>query len=629
MVIGPIYLVNGGGGAGFDLVVSSIDARQPSLPLSAYYTTYGLDQNAINTQINSWYDSNNDKLTITLNGATEALSFNYRIVQQDADFSSVNDTLTTNRTFTISGLTPGEKYKIRVQGFQFANGTGESGMYTIKENIFISKFERLAKITSTSDTASSDSSLTKTEERIFGFTENENNNTSSSTSSSQNSIESTLDANDLSTLRWQAIQEYYSPLPKTSSNKSLAALTNKSKDPNQYALATRAFHEIPLPTLPITSNLYYSFGTTLILDGSIESPGESGGVGFFVSDFGNSGYFVQVDSTKRSADINSKRRVRLYRMFGGDKKFIADSQIIPESTIDIIQPGQPYKLDIKVKHTGSTAEIEIYVNGFKIFAEDSSPLTPTNQVAIFSNIGTVYFDYIYGFKITQNEYNDASLYNAYSGQFSKNSLEFILGSKIFNKNDKVNGNWTQVGRLEDFGKIARELRKVDVSFANVPSFPIKPSSGINEFAYVVGHKTDNFKSEVYVINNSGFFTPLSDGNVSLVIYGYNIYKSGSLEYKDEESNAFTKDEPVYFESDWIQNEEDVKRLATWLKTQWAKGSTVVDVRVFGGALISVGDIVTINYPYQGLTTSQKFLVQSVNHSYSDGGLDTTLTCRSL
>lgn len=629
MVIGPIYLVNGGGGAGFDLVVSSIDARQPSLPLSAYYTTYGLDQNAINTQINSWYDSNNDKLTITLNGATEALSFNYRIVQQDADFSSVNDTLTTNRTFTISGLTPGEKYKIRVQGFQFANGTGESGMYTIKENIFISKFERLAKITSTSDTTSSDSSLTETGGRTSGIAENENNNTSSSSSSSQNSIESTLDANDLSTLRLQAIQEYYNPLPKKSSNKSLAALTNKSKDPNQYALATRAFHEIPLPTFPIISNLYYSFGTTLILDGSIESPGESGGVGFFVSDFGNSGYFVQVDSTKRSGAIESKRRVRLYRMLGGDKKFIADSQIIPESTIDDIEPGQPYKLDIKVKHTGSTAEIEIYVNGFKIFAEDSSPLTPTNQVAIFSNIGTVYFDYIYGFKITQDEYNDASLYNAYSGQFSKNSLEFILGSKIFNKNDKVNGNWTQIGRLEDFGKIARELRKVDVSFANVPSFPIKPSSGINEFAYVVGHKTDNFKSEVYVINNSGFFTPLSDGNVSLVIYGHNIYKSGSLEYKDEESNAFTKDEPVYFESDWIQNEEDVKRLATWLKTQWAKGSTVVDVRVFGGALISVGDIVTINYPYQGLTTSQKFLVQSVNHSYSDGGLDTTLTCRSL
>lgn len=595
MVISPIFLINGGGGAGLDLVISSIDARQPTLPLSAYYTTYGSDQDTINTQINAWYDQNNDKLIVTLSGASQALSFKYRIVQQNADFSSTTDTLTTNKNFTISGLTPGENYKIRIQGFQFANGTGESGLYTIKENIYISKFERLAKITATADPVTQDTSLTITEKQIFGLLEN-----------------------DISTIK-----------PEYSSNKSLAALTNSSKNANTYAVAHKVVHNIPLPPSTITNAKYYSFGTTLILDASVESTGESGGIGFFVNDFANTGYFVQVDSTKRSGDINSKRRIKLYRVSGQDKVFIADSQTIPENTIDIIYPGEPYKIDVKVKHTGNVALIDIYVNGFRISAEDENPIQPTNQIAMFSKIGTVFFDYIYGYEINEKDYADENLWNIYTKTFPVSALKFALFDKLFDKKFKPTGIGSKLGEVYDFGKIARELRKIEVSFQNAPAFPIAPSSGINDSVYIVGHKSDNFKSEVFVLNNSGFFTPLSDGNVSLVIYGYNIYKSGSLEYRDLSSNPNTKDEPVYFDATWIQNEEDVKSLSKWLKDQWAKSNLIINFKVFGGILLSVGDIVTINYPYQGLTTSQKFLIQSVNHSYNDGGLDTTLTCRSL
>lgn len=626
MTIGLTYLVNGGGGAGLDLVVSSIDARQPSLPLSAYYNTYGLDQDAINSQINTWYDQNNDKLVITLGGATQALSFKYKIVEQSLDFSTSSEILTTNKTFTVSGLVPGKVYKIKVQGFQLIDGSGESGMYAIKENIYISKFERLAKITATASPIPQDTSLTITEQQIFGLINNQ-----APTGSQDDSI-----AQDTSlTIAEQQIfglikNEAPITKPEYFSNRSLVSLTNSSKDANTYAVAHKVVHEIPLPPSLITGTpKYYSFGTTMILDASVESTGESGGIGFFMNDFANTGYFVQVDSTKRSGDINSKRRIKLYKVSGQDKVFISDSQTIPENTIDAIYPGEPYKIDIKVKHTGNTALIDIYVNGFRISAEDENPLQPTNQLAMVSKIGTVFFDYIYGFEISETDYADEGLWNIYTKNLSTAALKFALIDKIFDKNFKVTGSWPQTGKIYDFGKIARELKKIDVSFQNAPTFPIAPSVGINNSVYVVGHKSDNFKSEVFVLNNSGFFTPLSDGNVSLVIYGYNIYKSGLLEYQDESSNIFTKDEPIYFESNWIQNEEDVKNLSAWLKDQWSKSNLIVDVKVFGGILLSVGDIVTINYPYQGLTTSQKFLVQSVNHSYSDGGIETTLTCRSI
>ncbi len=600
MVISPIFLINGGGGAGLDLVVSSIDARQPTLPLSAYYDQYGLDQNEINAEINTWYDQNDDKLIITLSGATQALSFKYRIVQQNNNFSSTTDILTTDKTFTISNLIPGESYKIRVQAFQLANGTGEAGLYTIKENIYISKFERLAKISATSDPRPQDSSLTRTEEQIFGILDSELNT-------------------DIAPV---INKEYLS-------NKSLATLTNLNKNANTYAVAHRVVHEIPLPPLTITSPKYYSFGTTLILDASIESTGESGGIGFFVNDFASTGYFIQVDSTKRSGDVNSKRRIKLYRVSGQDKVFIADSQTIQENTIDLIYPGEPYKLDVKVKHSGNSALIDIYVNGFRISAEDENPIMPTNQIAMFSKIGTVFFDYMYGFEITEEDYSDESLWNVYTKNLPVSALRFALFDKLFDKNFKINRIWNSNGNIYDFGKIARELRKIKVSFQNSPAFPIAPSTGINDSVYVVGHKSDNFKSEVFVLNNSGFFTPLSDGNVSLVIYGYNIYKSGFLEYKDETPNEFIKDEPVYFESSWIQDEEDAKKLSEWLKTEWSRKNLLVDVDVFGGILLSVGDVVSINYSYQYINLSQKFLIQSITHSYSEGGINTRLTCRSL
>jgi hypothetical protein len=593
----PQILINGGSVA-LNLTPTFISATQPSLPLSSYYNTYGLDQDQINSAINTWYDANNDKLIVTITGATDALSFGYKFAEQSASFSSGSDTITTNRTFTISGLTPGSTYKIQIRGYEFANGTGEYGNYMLRENIFISKFARLAKSTATSDLSVQDTSLTKTEEATYGITNNELNNLNLTN-------------------------------PEKESNRSLASLTNLNKDPNIYAVAYKPITHFPIPPSPITSTLYYSFGTTLLLDASTESPGESGGFGFFVNNFANTGYFIQVDSTKRSADIESKRRVKLFRMLNGDKVFVADSQVLPETTLDILMPGKPYKIDVKVKHTGTVAEIEIYVNGFKIFIEDNTPLPPTAEVAMFSSIGTIFFDYIYGYEINDKDYNDPQLYNNYSYEFSTNVLKLSLGNKIFNKNSQKTGTQKDLGSLEDFGKIAREIRKVDVTFSNAPAFPISPSTGINDFVHIIGHKTDNFKSEIYVMNNSGFFTPLSDGNVSLVIYGYNIYKSGSLEYKTEESNEFTKDEPIYFDSDWIQNEENAEELAVWLKNQWSKGYLMAEVKVFGGALISVGDIVTISYPYHSLTTAKKFLVQSVNHSYSDGGLDTTLTCRSL
>jgi len=52
------------------------------------------------------------------------------------------------------------------------------------------------------------------------------------------------------------------------------------------------------------------------------------------------------------------------------------------------------------------------------------------------------------------------------------------------------------------------------------------------------------------------------------------------------------------------------------------------MEIFGNPLISVGDIVTIKYVYQGLAGTEKFIVTAVQHNYNEG-LSTTITCRTL
>jgi hypothetical protein len=50
--------------------------------------------------------------------------------------------------------------------------------------------------------------------------------------------------------------------------------------------------------------------------------------------------------------------------------------------------------------------------------------------------------------------------------------------------------------------------------------------------------------------------------------------------------------------------------------------------IFGNPLISIGDIVSIKYTYQGLAGTENFIVVSVKHNYSDG-LQTDIVCRAL
>ena len=152
---------------------------------------------------------------------------------------------------------------------------------------------------------------------------------------------------------------------------------------------------------------------------------------------------------------------------------------------------------------------------------------------------------------------------------------------------------------------------------------------MNKFAKVLGSKVSNFGGEAYVLNNTSSTIPLSDGGSSnFYIYGNTIGQSGTLEYSTDDSADYANKEPVIFESKWLQALADVESLAKWIKNKVINRGKVITINVFGNPIISVGDIVTIKYPYQGLAGTEKLIVTNVSQSYSQG-LETSIVCRTL
>jgi hypothetical protein len=295
-----------------------------------------------------------------------------------------------------------------------------------------------------------------------------------------------------------------------------------------------------------------------------------------------------------------------------------------------------YKVDVKVEITSAATIIDLYINNFKISAADvyntSATATPiqkaipkTNKIAVFSNLGSAHFDYIYSMPLSQTEYNQAILANIYSGQFGDTMLNFAYGDKLINNIDTP---LEKRAYIEEFGTVARELRKVKINFAQPGAYPSYASTGVNQYANIIGSRFTNHGAEVYVANNAGTFIPLQSGAHNFFIIGNYISINGSHEYTEESINEYTTPEPATFQSTWIQTEQDAKSLFTWAKNQWSKQQQSVNLEIFGNPAIEVGDVITINYPKNNLDSTKKFVVTNVDNSFGEG-LQTTITARSF
>ena len=436
--------------------------------------------------------------------------------------------------------------------------------------------------------------------------------------------------------------------------KSYYVLSNNTKTGKEYTVSYRTFPAISLPTesvetiagpdgvsdsVKVYGLSHYVFGTSIIMDSIDTAPLQGAGLGFFVSNQGGTGYYLLIES-EGSSVAASRKSVRIIKVNGKDIVTLKDSQQNNETTFAGAFGGRSYNIDIKVKVNGGDVTIMAYINGFKIVATDKNNYTltkglqkilqPTETVALVCSKGTAAFDYIYGNRISQKKYDDANyIINLYQGQFSNDLLNTSFGDIVYDSNYEVDEVTNKGVALDEFGTTVREIIRVKTKFDSRPAYPIKWSTGDNKFAKVLGYKVSNFGGEAFVLNNTSTTIPLADGDTSnFYIFGNTLGLSGQLEYTTSDVSQYAVKEPVIFESRWLQSEADVISLATWIKDRVINRGKLISMDVFGNPLLSVGDIITIKYTYQGFAGTEKMIITNVTNRY-DSGLETSIVCRTL
>jgi hypothetical protein len=511
--------------------------------------------------------------------------------------------------FTVTGLTPGETYRIRAACH--ASNPAIYGAYAY-ESFTMPKPAPVASVGTT----------------IAGVNIPNNTPAPAVSPTDTGAQNNTVEVPDGNPTVPAPTGSYNAVVGNRQVTRSLFKVTNNSKVKDIYSIAMKDLNISKTST-------HYAFGAGLFFQSSVTNTEAEGGFGIFVDNSGMNGYFLMMQTTKNTT-AHGEKEVKILKVVNGSKTVLADSQSSATKSVNGVVGAKNYKIDIKVKVTPTTVVLDVYINNFKISAVDSNAsgttdpkklvLPVTSKIAMLSSVGTSNFDYVYAIPIDENQYNTGVMQNVYNGQFASTSLNFLYGEKVLS-----NFNKTELpgGKLEEFGTVARELRKVSVKYPERPGYPLYPTLGINKYVQILGSRLSSFGAEIYLINNAGTYVPIDDGQThSFSVFGNYVVTTGQHEYTDSSINEFSTPEPAIFESLWIQNESDAKKLSEWIKTQWSKQQLVINMQVASNPLISVGDVISINYPDNNLDGTKKFIITNVSNAF-DQGLETSITARSI
>ena len=540
---------------------------------------------------------------------------------------------TTSGIHVRENLIPGQRYSVRARAYSGPNATGTYGDY-IYESFTMPKLADVASVSSSTSstttprttTVDSDAVSRAALAKILAEEYAAAQAAAANTASIDN--KTTSDSSEGSSTPVTPTGTSYAVSGNREVQRSVFRVNNKYKDREKYSVAVKNT-QIP------TTYKNYAFGAGIFFDSVTINPLSGGGIGFFTSDNGLNGYFVEIQ-TDSSNENNKDKSVKIFKVVNGKRVWLQDSQDTDAGRLKggILHSTQ-YKLDINVSVTTSATVIDVYVNNFKITAADTNvpgttnplqkTIDPTANMTLFSSLNATNFDYIYAAPLEPSQYNNGITRSLYSGQYANSTLNFLYGEKLA---QNFNQPAAKSGYLEEFGTVARELRYVKTNYAQPAAFPLYASVGVNKFATVLGSRFTNHGAELFVFNNAGTFIPLQSGEQNFVIVGNYVDNGAPVEYTETTTNEYTVLEPAIFQSNWIQNEADAKALFTWIKNQWAKQQQSINMEVFGNPAIEVGDIITVNYPKNGLDGTQKFLVTNVNLGF-EGGLSTSITARSI
>ena len=412
-------------------------------------------------------------------------------------------------------------------------------------------------------------------------------------------------------------------------SKSLLMIDSVDKDPNSVTIAVR-------DTTILTDSNYYSFGTTLFFKPESQSATKesSGGISFFASANGKTGYLIHIKTTGLAASNKSDEFQILKTYYHEDTNKtilsrIEDSQAVTKtSKVTEILQGTAYKIDVNVKVEPTKTTITAFINGTKIIAVDKTNQLPkSSRIGLFCSLGTIGFDYVYARSIQEVEYKSNLVQELYKTQFANMARIFLYGDLWLSGISQIQKNDKNIW-MEEFGPVAREIKYIDKDYSVQPAAAKYISTNINQYVDIIGSNLTPFNVKAYIINNSSTFVPINQTTVSKIsVIGNNIINSSGLIYMDESLNKYDTQEPITFDSTWIQRESEAKDLSNWIKTQWKNQQISLNLEVIANPKIQIGDIISVDYAYHDLAGTEKFIVNSISQTWN-GGIKTIIQARS-
>lgn len=413
-------------------------------------------------------------------------------------------------------------------------------------------------------------------------------------------------------------------------SKSLLTISTEAENANTLSCAVKNTGIDMAGGLPA----HYAFGTTLFFESKNSTSNQAGGMGFFVNGASDTGYFISIKTSESAASQGDE--FKILKVKGGVIKQLQDNQSLKTNKnvgmqVGII-PGVSYKIDLKVEVLSNRVNIVCFINGFKVTASDvtagkESILPRTPSVSLFANLGTIHFDYVYAMPLKASDYKMLGMDTIYNQQIVA-TAEIAYGDVFSTGMPAVDSN-SSIRYVEEFGPVAREIRYVKKRYERTPSYPKFTFQNLNKGVNILASRLSSFEAELYLLNSSGVSTAVSSNSgTQISVVGNNLVKSDEIVYMDEGNDKFGIQEPITFESYWIQKISDAKNLSDFIKGQWSKNPKVVSISTFGNPMISVSDIIGVKYAYHGLTGTEKFIVTDVSQTW-DEGLETTIKARSI
>jgi len=416
--------------------------------------------------------------------------------------------------------------------------------------------------------------------------------------------------------------------------------------PNEiYSIATSQAKFLSGESFAIGTNMYFPLLVDPVSKKATGNQKTISGLAFSLSSDNKSGYLLTIGTSQNATVDKNYRDVNFYKIVNGKLEKMTTSQRETDGTIITnINGGELYRVDIKANYSipqGGTTKVlalKISINNKIIAVVDTSPLTITEKVGLLSLQGISAFDYVYTTSIPKEEFLSKDDYNLYKGFLgASSSVIKTFGDFIFNQGAPIeNVSW-----LKEFGPVARELKRIKTRYTS-PGFPKYSQLVNNDDVTIVGSSLDSFTMDTFVLNNTGAFTDLANGQEKqFIVVGDFITASDQFEYIDPNLTDAEKQEQVGFDSTWIQKEDEAKSLAKWMTDQWSKQQKVLTIQTFINPLIQVGDIVEVSYPENKIYSSEdtsipapytasKFVVLSVDNTYDNASPPTTsLVCRSI